>query len=87
MCSISPRVSWFDHVRSGLNFQNDITDFLTGFVIDLNVEADEFNPEASNGNPDLTDLSDFPVVNIVGPDSLQVRCVLESGDRGGEERG
>lgn len=56
-------------------------------MIDLNVEADEFNPEASNGNPDLTDLSDFPVVNIVGPDSLQVRCVLESGDRGGEERG
>lgn len=52
--------------------KNDITDFLTGFVIDLNVEADEFNPEASNGNPDLTDLSDFPVVNIVGPDSLQV---------------
>lgn len=56
-------------------------------MIDLNVEADEFNPEPSNGNPDLTDLSDFPVVNIVGPDSLQVCCVLESGDRGGEERG
>ena len=55
-------------------------------MIDLNIEAEEFNPPPTSGNPTPRDLSEFPVVDIIGPDSLQVVWVLESEDKG-EERG
>ena len=64
--------------------QNDIADFLTGFVIDLDVTADRFTQGSTNGNVNPVDLRTFPVVSINGPNSAQVCEGKGERGRGGE---
>ena len=52
-----------------------ISDILTGFVLDLEITAQDFIRDPTNGvDVDPTDLREFPLVTIVGPSSLQVGC-------------
>ena len=53
-------------------------------MIDLTITTNEFSTTVTNGNPDPQDLSEFPVVDIVGPRSVQVR---EGGREERRERG
>ena len=53
-------------------------------MIDLTITTNEFSTTITNGNPDPQDLSEFPVVDIVGPRSVQVR---EGGREERRERG
>jgi hypothetical protein len=55
--------------------ENDIADFLTGFVIDLDVMAEPFRQAPTNGNVDPVNLRTFPVVSINGPNSVQVEIL------------
>ena len=45
-------------------------------MINLEVTTTEFVSAATDGNVNPTDLSAFPVVDIVGQNSLQVRIWL-----------
>ena len=63
--------------------QNNITDILNGFIIDLQVTTTPFSLPATDGDVDPVDFSAYPVVDIVGPSSLQVE--RGRGREGGRE--
>jgi integrin alpha 8 len=51
---------------------NDISDFFSGFTLDLEITTSDFVRPMNAGDEDPTDLDAFPVVSISGPSSLQV---------------
>ena len=67
--------------------QNDISDFFSGFTLDLEITTSDFVRPMNAGDEDPTDLDAFPVVSISGPSSLQVNGPgREIGRKGGRER-